>query len=278
MSRLEKTGYFRPVPSLGEAENTCSRRLSLSPLTPVLYLKTQHSQPFLSHRSRRSGPFLGCVYVCVCVCLPAVVLWLLIREFHCSCELCVCSLSWEGLGHVAILALCPSVAPLSSCSLQSDLPLRSPIPSPDLGLRENCAQGRIPSCLGIERCISSLSPLRGNLLPVTSVSKVCQLLERPRMTFLQASWGPYPFRVTPAELQSVPTHCRREHGGAEFQVQGFLPLGNELLTYLLSNNPADSGILLPSPIFLASGTSISTLVHLTQGFLLSLKRMSGRDG
>lgn len=142
MPRLEKTGYFRPDLSLGEAKNTCSRRLSLSPLTPVLYLKTQHSQPFLSHRSRGSGPFLGCV--CVCVCLPAVVLWLLIREFHCSCELCVCSLSWEGLGHVAILALCPPVASISSCSLQSALPLRSPIPPLDLGLRENCAQGRSP--------------------------------------------------------------------------------------------------------------------------------------
>lgn len=71
----------------------------------------------------------------------------------------------------------------------------------------------VPSCLGTERCVSPVFPLRGSLLPVTSVSKVCQLLERLRITFLQASWGPYPFRVTPAELQ---------WGG--FQGQGFLPL------------------------------------------------------
>lgn len=77
-----------------------------------------------------------------------------------------------------------------------------------------------------------------------------------------ASWGPYPFRVPPA---------------GEFQVQGFLPLGNELLTYLLSNNPADSGIL-PLPTFSASGTFSSSPVHLTRGFLPSLKRVSGRDG
>ncbi|KAM7337682.1 hypothetical protein ACRRTK_003801 [Alexandromys fortis] len=82
--------------------------------------------------------------VCVCVCLLAVVLWLLIRDFHCSCELCVCSLSREGLGHVDIPALCSPVASISSCALQSALPLRSPTPSLDLDLRENCAQGRSP--------------------------------------------------------------------------------------------------------------------------------------
>lgn len=126
-------------------------------------------------------------------------------------------------------------------------------------------------CPGQESgCISSLFPLRGNLLRITSVSKVCQLLERP-----QASWGPYPFRVPPAELQSVLPVAEGNFG--EFQVQGFLPLGNELLTYLLSNNPADSGIL-PSPTFSASGTFSSSPVHLTRGFLPSLKKVSGRNG
>lgn len=134
----------------------------------------------------------------------------------------------------------------------------------------------VPSCLGTEKCISSFFPLRGSLLPVTSVSKVCQLLERPRVTFFQASWGPYPFRVTPAKLQSVLPVAEGNMGG--IPGQGFLPLGNEPLTYLLSNNPTDSGILLPSPTFSASGTFISSPVHLTRGFLPSLKRVSGRDG
>lgn len=95
------------------------------------------------------------------------------------------------------------------------------------------------------------------------------------MAFLQASWGPYPFRVPPAELQSVLPVAEGNMG--EFQMQGFLPLGNKLFTYLLSNNPADSGILLPSLTFSASGTFSSSPVHLTRGFLPSLKRVSGRD-
>lgn len=37
MLRLEKTGYFIPDLSLGEAKNSCSLCLSLPPLTPVLY-------------------------------------------------------------------------------------------------------------------------------------------------------------------------------------------------------------------------------------------------
>lgn len=72
----------------------------------------------------------------------------------------------------------------------------------------------VPSCLGTEKCTSSFFPLRGSLLPVvTSVSKVCQLLERPRMASLQASWDPYPFRVTPAELQSVLPVAEGNMGG-----------------------------------------------------------------
>lgn len=71
----------------------------------------------------------------------------------------------------------------------------------------------VPSCLGTERCTSFFFPLRGSLLPVTSVSKVCQLLERPRMASLQASWGSYPFRVTPAELQSVLLVAEGNMGG-----------------------------------------------------------------
>lgn len=48
----------------------------------------------------------------------------------------------------------------------------------------------------------------------------------------------------------------------EFQVQGFLLLlGNVLLTYLLSNNPVGSGILLPLPTFSASETFLSSLIH-----------------
>lgn len=65
-SRLEKTGYIMPDLSLGEAKNMSSLRLSLSPLTPVLYLMMQRSQPFLSHCSRGLAPFCA-VSVCVCV-------------------------------------------------------------------------------------------------------------------------------------------------------------------------------------------------------------------
>lgn len=45
--------------------------------------------------------------------------------------------------------------------------------------------------------------------------------------------------------------------------QEFLPLGNDLLTHLLSNNPVGSGALLPSSNFPAFETSICSPVHLT---------------
>lgn len=229
--------------------------------SPVLKDPTLTALPFSSQPG--VWPLSG-LCLCVCVCLPAVVLWLLIREFHCSCELCVCSLSWEGLGHVAILALCPPVTSISSCSLQSALPLRSPIPSLDLGLRENCAQGRSPGvyplCFLSEKTYSRLHQFR------RSVS--CWRGHRPPGVLI----------LLGCPLQSSSLSYRLQKGtSGEFQVQGFLPLGNELLTYLLSNNPADSGIL-PSPTFSASGTFSSSPVHLTRGFLSSLKRVSGRDG
>lgn len=57
--------------------------------------------------------------------------------------------------------------------------------------------------------------------------------------------------------------CPTHWSAQEFQVQGFLPLGNVLLTYLLSNSPIGSGKPLLLPTFPASETSISSPIHLT---------------
>lgn len=58
--------------------------------------------------------------------------------------------------------------------------------------------------------------------------------------------------------------------------QEFLHLGNELLSYLPSNNPVGSGVPLPSSTFPASKTSISGPIYLSRGLLPSLKLVSGR--
>lgn len=88
--------------------------------------------------------------LCVSVCLLTVVLWLLICGSHCSRELCVCSLSWEGLGHAAIHALCPPVASIPSCSLESALALRSPSPISGFRFEETWYPGQeSPAALGL---------------------------------------------------------------------------------------------------------------------------------
>lgn len=70
--------------------------------------------------------------------------------------------------------------------------------------------------------------------------------------------------------------CPTHWSAQEFQVQGFLPLGNVLLTYLLSNSPIGSGKPLPFPTFPASETSISSPIHLTGSGSLAAQGMPWR--
>lgn len=85
MSRLEKTGYFIPDLSLGEAKNECSLCLSLPPQPQSCNNEATLSAPPLT--TAGLCPLSVPCLCCVCVCLLTVV----VHRFPCFCELCTSS-------------------------------------------------------------------------------------------------------------------------------------------------------------------------------------------